>query len=180
MRRLFTVASSLSLLLCIATCVLWVRSYWRADGLQAGYWHYQQHGTYRNYYDAWELRGFSCRGRLSMGVYLCMCVAGPGRHEDTPGEKGRFILAGPADRNRLQSDKPRFYGRWDQRERALSAPHAAAVSLTAVLPLIVAAQVRRRRHNDKMGLCKRCGYDLRASIERCPECGTAIPLKATA
>src|SRR5438067_11811333 len=31
-RRLFTVLSALSLLLCAATCVLWVRSYFREDG----------------------------------------------------------------------------------------------------------------------------------------------------
>jgi hypothetical protein len=30
-RRLFTVASALSLLLCVATAVLWVRSYRTAD-----------------------------------------------------------------------------------------------------------------------------------------------------
>jgi hypothetical protein len=33
LRRLFTIASAASLVLCVATCVLWVRSYWVADDL---------------------------------------------------------------------------------------------------------------------------------------------------
>ncbi len=42
-----------------------------------------------------------------------------------------------------------------------------AVSLWLFHPL----DYYRRRKRKKLGLCLKCGYDLRASAERCPECG---------
>ncbi len=44
----------------------------------------------------------------------------------------------------------------------------------AILPAIKLLQIRRHRRRMRLGLCTRCGYDLRQSRDRCPECGLAF------
>ena len=46
----------------------------------------------------------------------------------------------------------------------------AVVCMSALLWLYL--PLHRRRKCKKFGLCLKCGYDLRGSKERCPECGT--------
>ena len=61
--------------------------------------------------------------------------------------------------------------------RAIVIPVAYPLALTAILPCLWAASRLRRRRRALKGHCVACGYDLRASPDRCPECGTE-PRKA--
>ncbi len=58
--------------------------------------------------------------------------------------------------------------------RVLVLPLWIPTVLFAVLPTLALIRLRRRRKRRRLGLCSRCGYDLRASTGRCPECGLAF------
>ena len=57
-------------------------------------------------------------------------------------------------------------------------PYPTLLALLLVAPVVKLARAamdrRRRQWRKSHGLCPECAYDLRASQERCPECGTPI------
>lgn len=61
----------------------------------------------------------------------------------------------------------------------LQCPIGALLIVTMALPLFQLARALRRarvrRRAVSGGCCLKCGYDLRASEGRCPECGTPMP-----
>jgi hypothetical protein len=56
--------------------------------------------------------------------------------------------------------------------RLVAIPYPVVVLATAAGPLWWGWRVRRARTRSREGRCAKCGYDLRESQERCPECGS--------
>lgn len=157
----------LSLLLSIATVGLWVRSYRAAEVLQ-----WTRSGTFE------EL--FASAGGLFHSVnYKTGMPESPVRYQRKP-PLGLWIAPSVTEKQRWH-----FAGFWWV---STGAPYPAGRSIgvpcwfvTACFTILPSTWLMRRRANRRYpdGSCLSCGYDLRATPDRCPECGS-VPTKKTA
>jgi hypothetical protein len=159
-RHLFTLYAAVSLVLCVAVCVLWGRSLATADVIG-----YSQRCTEEDpRSDYWI---YSNRGRLHATTAL---LALP--HKDL-GLAWNSRPASPPHREESGFAGIGWYVDGYPSWASLSAPHWVVALVLAVPSALWSVGLLSRIRRRTRGLCASCGYDLRASPERCPECGTA-------
>jgi hypothetical protein len=152
---LLDLAGIVSALLFIATIILWPRSYRNTQSIA------ERDALDFTHTDPlyWLI---SNPGRLT----FCRQVG-----KDWSDPQRRFEFAG------LE-----FAGGWNGGSSLVNllVPYWMLAIATAALPvqrLFAWRVARRARRRKRLGLCPVCGYDLRASSGRCPECG-AVPGQA--
>jgi hypothetical protein len=90
------------------------------------------------------------------------------------------VCTGPQSVSFDISHFPRIRRLWHDRfdVRVISIPHAAVIAAALILPTTAVRRwwrARRKLAAYERGVCPRCGYDLRAGHEHCPECGNPSP-----
>ncbi|MCY2954708.1 MAG: hypothetical protein NTU53_22480 [Planctomycetota bacterium] len=199
-RRLLTLLSAISMLLFLATMVLWVRSYCVRDFVQYSR-HTFQGLTYVDevYQYQSSYGGLSfCWGYREL-VQPNAAEAENLRRRTTFALDNRFHLLWTlipfrqyAGRDRTREHLFLGFGYRSSDTRSPGTPYPVQVFWQLVLPwpflcLLFAVlpafrlryilHARRRLHRLTHNLCPTCDYDLRATPDQCPECGSPTPAK---
>jgi hypothetical protein len=87
--------------------------------------------------------------------------------EDIAGKWGFYLFMEGHPTRWNSESSPRSRG-W-----MISIPWWAIILITGVLPVTHFIGLAARKRPHRKGHCRNCGYDLRATPDRCPECGLA-------
>lgn len=173
-RRLYTIASALSLLVSIAAVGLWIRSFRVADS--SGRWKEDERARVdiilSNGRAMWSearldvpISNIDHQWRHWTGDSIDLSI---GRWNGTRTHFRAFGIVFDSGRRSLFDD-----GGADASDCTLVLPFWLALPFTLPVAAIWRIAIARSRGR-RFGHCSACGYDLRASRGRCPECGMPI------
>ena len=188
-RCLVNFVTALSLLLCVAVLLLWVRSYAVCDSVVHTRVGATGQGVHVREWDGAASRGVL---RLRLVDYVWNGSSHGLEMHSGPYQKGNWWR-----RSRQPPVEPltgfwfpnTFWHRCGFAAFRQSVPsvrppgHVGFIAFPLWLPAAIFAAVPVKRLLDRVlkshaaGACGACGYDLRATPDRCPECGTAAPKK---
>ena len=164
-------AAALSLVFFVATAALWMWSYHRTDYIQVYF-----DSPHQSIVPTFQ----SGRGTVLLGVRW-IYLPRSGKHVDWIVRPPRRIIDEAYGQGAAGAVGFAF-GRaasWQTSVTAIGVPCWFVVLLSSVLPGTHYLRRRRRRHRAARNRCQTCGYDLRATPDRCPECGV-VPDEAAA
>ena len=177
-RRLLNLLTVICLLLSAAAVALWVRSLAHWDRLR--FWGYVHHATAESAGGGVALTwGTDAPEPLSVPQVVDLTSTRRTAGADRPGSLSarcrRSALGFGYDAyDRLHLYTVNGVGA-STRERVVVFPYWVAVLAFAALPTFCLVRGRAARRRRSRGLCAGCGYDLRATPGRCPECGATAP-----
>jgi hypothetical protein len=169
-RRIFNLFAIVSLLLGVATLVLWWRSYFVGSQLlrERGDWCWglaSERGRIWASLDSEITRVWQPPSGYSEGAPDVMFEVPMSWGVGTDTQTAWFLGFGCTDgRVGFGISSMASY-----RHRAVAIPDYALALATSIPPALWYRRHRRRRFGE--GRCRNCGYDLRATPDRCPECG---------
>jgi hypothetical protein len=166
-RRLLNLLTVVSLLLCVAVAVLWVRSYWATARFEwwsvgTGGYEFRVHGVYTRAGNLGFYVGDYPPGLSRSGVYELLY------HRDRIGRTSPPAVGTAGFAVVRSAPAP---GQVDVAWCELRVPYWPLLLVFGVAPVRRTARAMSGARFHRMGLCRRCGYDLRATPGRCPECG---------
>ena len=167
--RLFNLAAAVSLVLCLATMALWVRT--RTLGSDS-----LGRMTGHRAYEAYSVAG---KLYLSYFTYDRARPAGPWTWTRVRGVVN-FEPAPPLRWSLLGFSYRPFRRPGSGAQYLLVLPYPPLSILWAIAPVWWSIGAWRRQRRRVSGCCPTCGYDLRATPDRCPECGSTVRTRTRA
>jgi hypothetical protein len=191
-RWILHVCVVISLLLCVTSIVLWVRGHrvferfqfsgtarggkWRCYSIDSVLGEIYLHVQHWQFQDdasaAWYAKRYPTPQGFYRGKRDLATIDTIWRFHDTWWNRRRFVFySSPMSRQH-----PGLGQSFTASPYSFGIPCWFAMTTTAIAPSAAIFRALRRKKKIREGQCPVCGYDLRATPDRCPECGT-VPTK---